>query len=212
MHPIRRRSTEVSPNTVNLMIESRHARHIYDSGFTLIELMVTLLILAILLAIAIPTFLGVTRSAVGRVAQANSNTALLDSQTSFYASSQSYQPVATLITTLKATEKSLMFLTAASTNHSQISIYVAPDKNGIITAVQSNAKKDCWYTIINEKAEPATTRTPYKTLPAAVLGVGTYFGEAKVPVTGVVPTCRASAVLAAKAGSVVYQKGSFPTL
>ena len=31
-----------------------------DAGFTLIELMVVLLILAILLAIAIPTFLGVT--------------------------------------------------------------------------------------------------------------------------------------------------------
>ncbi|MDA8366837.1 MAG: prepilin-type N-terminal cleavage/methylation domain-containing protein, partial [Actinomycetota bacterium] len=34
-----------------------------DAGFTLIELMVVLLILAILLAIAIPTFLGVTGSA-----------------------------------------------------------------------------------------------------------------------------------------------------
>ena len=37
-----------------------------DSGFTLIELMVVLLILAILLAIAIPTFLSVTGGANDR--------------------------------------------------------------------------------------------------------------------------------------------------
>jgi type IV pilus assembly protein PilA len=212
VHPIKQRSAEVSPSTVNLLIESRHARHIYDSGFTLIELMVTLLILAILLAIAIPTFLGVTRSAVGRVAQANSNTALLDSQTSFYSVSQSYQPVATLITALNATEKTLTFQTAASTDHSHISIYVATDLNGIIMAVQSNTKKDCWYTIINGKAEPYRAGTPYGTLPAAVLGVGTYFGEAKLPANGVPRTCQASSVLGAAAGSVAYQKGSFPNL
>ena len=45
-----------------------------DSGFTPIELMVVLLILAILLAIAIPTFLGVTKSANDRAAQSNLNT------------------------------------------------------------------------------------------------------------------------------------------
>ncbi len=212
MHPIRQRSAEISTNTVNLMIEARRARHIYDSGFTLIEVMVTLLILAILLAIAIPTFLGVTRSAVGRVAQANSNTALLDSQTTFYASNQNYQPVANLIKTLNATEKSLTFQTAASTDHSHISIYVAPDKNGVIMAVQSSTKRDCWYTIINGQAEPVKTGTPYRTLPASVLGVGTYFGEAKLPANGVPKVCQASKVLAAAAGSVAYQKGSFPNL
>ena len=37
-----------------------------EAGFTLIELMVVLLIIAILLAIAIPTFLGVTSTANDR--------------------------------------------------------------------------------------------------------------------------------------------------
>ncbi len=212
MLPSKQRNAELSPNTVNLTVESRHLPQIYDGGFTLIEVMVTLLILAILLAIAIPTFLGVTRSAAGRVAQVNSNTALLDSKTTFYTSGQSFPPVATLITALNATEKALTFQTAASTNHSRISIYVATDQSSLIMAVQSNTTKDCWYTIVNGASEAAKAGTPYKKLPASVLGVGTFFGEAKLPASGVAPTCKASAVLAASAGSVAYQSGSFPHL
>ncbi len=188
------------------------ARTDSDEGFTLIELMVVVLILAILLSIAIPTFLGVTRSAVGRVAQANLNTGLQESQNAYYANSQAYQSAATLTAALHKSEPSLTFQTAASTNHAQISVYVAADQNGVIEAVQSNAKKDCWYTIINAKAEAATTGTPYKKLPAAELAQGVFFGEAKIPASGVVPTCRASAPNAAAPGSVAYQKDSFPAL
>ncbi len=47
-----------------------------DAGFTLIELMVVLLIMAILLAIAIPTFLGVKGGAQDRSAQSNADSAL----------------------------------------------------------------------------------------------------------------------------------------
>jgi type IV pilus assembly protein PilA len=42
-----------------------------ESGFTMIELMVVVLIIAILLAIAIPTFLGARRRAQNRAAQAS---------------------------------------------------------------------------------------------------------------------------------------------
>ncbi len=42
-----------------------------DKGFTLIELMVVVLIIAILIAIAIPTFLGLRRRAQDRAAQSN---------------------------------------------------------------------------------------------------------------------------------------------
>jgi hypothetical protein len=146
------------------------------------------------------------------VAQANSNTALLDSQSTFYTSGQTYQPAATMITALDSSEPNLTFQTTASTNHSQVSLYVANDHEGIIFAVQSNTKKDCWYTIINAKAETtATGGSPYSHLPSSVLGIGTSYGESKVPASGVVPTCIANS-LASPSATVSYQKGSFPTL
>jgi type IV pilus assembly protein PilA len=47
-----------------------------DKGFTLIELMVVVLIIAILIAIAIPTFLGLRRRAQDRAAQSNLRNAI----------------------------------------------------------------------------------------------------------------------------------------
>src|SRR6202044_4200166 len=52
-----------------------------EAGFTLIELMVVLLIIAILLAIAIPTFLGVTNTAGDRASQSNLTNALTEGKT-----------------------------------------------------------------------------------------------------------------------------------
>ena len=60
-----------------------------ESGFTLIELMVVLLIIAILLAIAIPTFLGVSGSANDRASQSNLTNALTEVK-ALYQNNQSY--------------------------------------------------------------------------------------------------------------------------
>ena len=48
-----------------------------DEGFTLIELMVVVMIIAVLIAIAIPSFLGFRKSAQDRSAQAEIRTVLL---------------------------------------------------------------------------------------------------------------------------------------
>lgn len=60
-----------------------------DEGFTLIELMVVVLIIAILIAIAIPTFLGARRRAQDRQAQSNLRNGLTAEKT-YYADKQEY--------------------------------------------------------------------------------------------------------------------------
>ncbi len=60
-----------------------------DEGFTLIELMVVVLIIAILLAIAIPTFLGARSKAQDRAAQSNLRNALTAEKT-YYVDNQTY--------------------------------------------------------------------------------------------------------------------------
>ncbi|MGH2687531.1 MAG: prepilin-type N-terminal cleavage/methylation domain-containing protein [Actinomycetota bacterium] len=60
-----------------------------QEGFTLIELMVVVLIIAILIAIAIPTFLGQRRRAQDRAGQSNLRNGLVVGKT-FYTDNQTY--------------------------------------------------------------------------------------------------------------------------
>jgi type IV pilus assembly protein PilA len=53
------------------MLKALYKRTQDDKGFTLIELMVVVLIIAILIAIAIPTFLGMRKRAQDRAAQSD---------------------------------------------------------------------------------------------------------------------------------------------
>jgi len=117
-----------------------------DAGFTLIELMVVLLILAILLAIAIPTFLGVTKSANDRAAQSNLNTAVLNAKAAYQAGGQSYTGVTTA--SLHTAEPSLVFQATTSTASNQISTFVAADGNALALASYSKSN-NCWFQIDN---------------------------------------------------------------
>lgn len=68
------------------MLQAMRRRIDDDKGFTLIELMVVVLIIAILLAVAIPTFLRVRRNAQDRAAQ-NTVSAALKAEKAHYTSS-----------------------------------------------------------------------------------------------------------------------------
>jgi type IV pilus assembly protein PilA len=189
-----------------------------DAGFTLIELMVVLLILAILLAIAIPTFLGVTKSANDRAAQSNLNTALISAKSVFQQNGQSYNlitnptyttPAAVMSATLALAEPNLSFATGAVTSGSspvQVSVAIASDGNGIILAAQAKGSGNCWYVIDNSIAEPATASTPYANLSGVALTSGTAYGEAKAA-----SSCTAASPPAASS-TVSYLESGFPSL
>ena len=83
-----------------------------EEGFTLIELMVVVLIIAILLAIAIPTFLGARERAQDRAAQSNLRNALTAEKV-FYTDNQAYT-VDSGSGPIKAIEPSQTFAAAAA--------------------------------------------------------------------------------------------------
>ena len=79
-----------------------------EEGFTLIELMVVVLIIAILLAIAIPTFLGARERANNRAAQSNIRNAMTAEKT-YFADSQVYTETSA---TLTGVEPNLTYINA----------------------------------------------------------------------------------------------------
>src|SRR3954471_22683225 len=82
-----------------------------EEGFTLIELMVVVLIIAILLAIAIPTFLGARGKAQDRAAQSNLRNALTAEKT-YYTDNHAYTASSPAVA---STEPNLTFSSSAAT-------------------------------------------------------------------------------------------------
>jgi type IV pilus assembly protein PilA len=175
-----------------------------DAGFTLIELMVVLLILAILLAIAIPTFLGVTGGANDRASQSNLNTALTTAKTMSTQNNQTYldstatptQTAATQLALLKANEPSITFESTAVTTQGPVSVYFDTTGAGVVIASYSKSTNKCWYAVDNLSVITggAANGLYTDTVAAGIAGsatsaptaAGTYYGKST-------NTCAASA-------------------
>src|SRR5881397_1982111 len=97
--------------TVLIWIHERLNRE--DKGFTLIELMVVVLIIAILIAIAIPTFLGARKRAQDKQAQSNIRNALTAEKT-FYVDTQIFTETAGDLTPI---EPSLVYTGTDAATH-----------------------------------------------------------------------------------------------
>jgi type IV pilus assembly protein PilA len=142
-----------------------------EEGFTLIELMVVVLIIAILIAIAIPTFLGARKRAQDRQAQANIRNALLAEKT-VYTDQQAYTATAA---TLAGIESSLTFNSAPTTADASartVGVTLPVSSNTDIVCIGSKSKSGAVF-LISDVATAATATD-----------AGTYYNTGATPATG----------------------------
>jgi type IV pilus assembly protein PilA len=199
--PHRGESDTLNPSGLGQACSEVAALRPSESGFTLIELMVVLLIIAILLAIAIPTFLGVTNTAGDRAAQSNLTNALTEAK-ALYEVSQTYSPTGGAYTPGQFTSQAPEFTwqtTACSSqpnciSYDVVNVATANDGQGLILAAYSAKTTTCWY-LVDLEAAPSSGLTggieSGGTNKNAMGAAGVFYGKSK---TGA-PNCLASTAL-----------------
>lgn len=155
-----------------------------DEGFTLVELMVVVMIIAILMAIAIPTFLNSRKRAQDSAAKSNVRNGLAAAQAVF-SENQSYSATAPMLVSLLAEEPSLDFVSGASSDPKTVSVLTVPASATVVLSVQAKSGK-C-FSFKNVAAAGGGT-TEYES------ASGTCQAAATPPGTAVTTTTTAAAV------------------
>ena len=137
------------------MVSDRGPAAREDDGFTLIELMIVVLIIAVLLAIAIPTFLGARTKANDRAVQSNLRSAHTI-ELVYYTDDQSFTDDPDLLGPLDSQIKWTNTLTdvALSTQIMYVELTTVNGSAAVVIGAKSDSGRCFWVRSIHDQNEP----------------------------------------------------------